>query len=308
MFRYLSAVAICIAGIAGAQTIPAPGLVPQAEGRPLMLHFAQGREWAPVPYEAVKGDILFQATVNGRPASVLLDNGTERTLVDAGFAQRLGIGLRAFTGQAVTGASTRLAMSGTDTVTMEAPHAFTIKGPLVAIDLTPMSTALGRRVDAVLGADMLDHFAVMIQPGKRLLSLAASGNITGQAGTVVVPLIEGNLIEAEINGQPVRLRVDLGFNGVIRLTDAAWQRAFPAGSTGAGSQTTADGVTRITRSGRAELRIGDVRARNVAVDSGYAPDGASQGLLGNGFLSRGTSVLDVKKKQLMLVPRQPSAK
>jgi predicted aspartyl protease len=269
-----------------------------------MLHFAQGADWAPLPYEVVRGDILFQATINGRPATVLLDNGTARTVIDAGFARTAGIALSGSASRAVTGAATRMETQATDRVTLAAAHAFTITGSLVALDLKPMSAALGREVDAVLGGDMLDNFAVMIQPAKRTVSLAPSGSISVGADAIVVPIIDGNVVEAELNGQPVRLKVDLGFNGAIRLTNAAWQSTFAAGSVSTpGSQTTADGVTHVTQAARAELRIGRIRLRDVPTDSGYSSDGAD-GLLGNGFLLRGTSVLDVKKRQLMLVPRQ----
>jgi predicted aspartyl protease len=294
-----------VASIAETRPADVPKSALQAEPGKLMLHFTQGADWAPLSYEVVQGEILFQATVNGRPATVLLDNGTGRTVIDAGFARMVGVALSSSADAAVTGAATRMATQATGHMTLAAAHAFTITGSLVALDLKPMSAALGRQIDAVLGGDMLDNFAIMVQPAKRMLSLAPSGSISVKSDAIVVPIVDGNAVEAELNGRPVRVKVDLGFNGVIRLTDAAWQSTFPAGSVSApGSQTTADGVTRITKAGHADLRIGRVKLRNVPVDSGYVSEGAD-GLLGNGFLLRGTSVLDVKKRQLMLVPRQP---
>jgi predicted aspartyl protease len=302
LVRRLPALALWIGGVVGGQGLPAPALA-----QSLTLHFETGAGWAALSYESVRGEILFQATVNGRPATVLLDNGTDRTVIDTSFARRNGIELRDASARAVTGAGTSRATRIADNVTLAAPHAFSVAGSLTALDLQPMAEALGRRVDVILGADMLDHFAIMIQPAKRLLSLAPSGSITAGDEGIVVPLLDGNKVEAEIDDHKVRLKVDLGFNGVVRLTDAAWRQAFPNIEAGvAGSQTTADGAVRATRSARAALRLGRVLARAVPIDSGHVADGSYDGLLGTGFLARGTTVLDRKMGRLTLVAHQPA--
>ena len=270
----------------------------------MRLHFVEGKDWAPLTYESSQGLILFQAMINGQPATVLLDNGADRTTLDVNFVRRLGVTLRPLSGQAVTGSAARLMMSGTGSVTFEAPSAFVITGPLVAIDLKPVSTALSRRVDAVLGRDMLDNFAIMIEPNRRKLSLVPSGGIAGGTSSMVVPL-DGASIDAEINGKAVKLKIDLGFSGAVRLTDAAWKRVVPYGGPNfAGSQTTADGIERQTSALKADLLLGRLVARGIIVHSGYEPADAVDGILGQEFLSRGTFVVDVGKHQLLLVAQQ----
>lgn len=274
----------------------------------LRLHLEEGSERVPIPYQAPRNNILFAATINGRSATFLLDNGAERTLIDRGFAQRAGIKLRASSLRALTAALTQVATATTDPVTIEASRSFSVKGPMVAVDLRPISTALGQQVDAVLGSDVLEHFGVFIDPDSKRLSFHMGGSARPTAGTVALPIAEGSIVTAEISGQKLGLRIDLGYSGVVRLSDAAWRRVVPAGSpTRSGSQISADGITRATRMGDAALRIGSVRINRVSVDSGYVPAGAADGLLGNGFLSRGAIILDLKGQQLLLLPRQQPA-
>jgi hypothetical protein len=291
-----ASLSVALAGPASAQVKPANGS--------LRLHFAQGADWRPLAYETAKGDILFQAVVNDHPATVLLDNGTEKTVIDTGFATRAGIALGDASGAALVGANARLAARSTAALTMTAAHAFSIAGPLVAINLQPMSMALGLHVDAVLGSDMLDNFAIMIQPDQRKLSLAPSGSITVGTGATVVPMNDDHAIAVDIDGNRLDLNLDLGFNGAIRLTDAAWRKVFPSDPFQAGrSQTGADGVTRSTRFARADVEVGRIAARNVPVDSGYVTTGGAQGSVGNALLARATIVIDAKKRELILIPR-----
>lgn len=289
--------------VAGVATQATP-----AETATLRLSLTDQAERASITYETPRNYILFSAAINGHPATFLLDNGADRTLIDQGFAQRSGIGSRPTEHRWVTSAFTRVAAATTDEVTLEAARTFRVTGPMVAIDLRPIATGLGRPVDAVLGSDVLDHFAVTILPDRKRLLFHPGGSAAPTTGTIKVPIADDSIVAAELNGQQVRLKLDLGYNGVVRLSDSAWQRVVPAGSpTRKGSQTTADGTTRETRIVDAALRLGTVRLNGIPLDSGYVPAGPAEGLLGNGFLSRGAIVLDLKGRQLLLLPRQPPA-
>jgi predicted aspartyl protease len=287
--------------LTGAANATAVSQVPigASSGQSFAVHLVQGDAWAPLSYEQVKGVILLQAVVLGQPATVLLDNGTERTVVDSGFAQRAGIGLQNSDLGASTGLS-RLSVRLAKGATLTLPHTLTAQGQMPAIDLTPMSAALGRPIAAVIGGDLLDRVAVMVRPGKRQVTIVASGGITPGAGAVVIPFEKRNQVKAEINGKPVHLKVDLGSSGVIRLNDAAFERVSAAGVVlSSGSQTSADGATRATRMIKADLRIGSITARSAPIGSGYEQPGAD-GLLGNGFFSQADTILDVQKGQLIV--------
>ncbi|MES2097182.1 MAG: hypothetical protein V4459_10535 [Pseudomonadota bacterium] len=300
------AVAICLllAGMADAQPV-SPIRAGKAPEQTLAVRLVQGEGWAPLPYEPVKGVILLQAEILGQQGTVLLDNGTDRTLVDVHFAQRAGISLVDSRIGANTGL-TRLSVLLAKGVTLTLPHTLTAQGEMPAIDLAPMSAALGRPIAAVIGGDLLDRVAVMVRPGKRQVAIVGSGGITPGAGAIVIPVAKGNQVEAEINGRLVHLKIDLGSNGAVRLTDAAFDRVNAAAVVSSGgSRTGADGIMRTTRAIRADVRVGAVSAKNVSIDSGYAQSGAD-GLLGNGFLSHADMILDLQKGQLVLTYARPT--
>ncbi|GEM71943.1 hypothetical protein SAQ01S_17090 [Sphingomonas aquatilis NBRC 16722] len=79
-------------GPASAQQSSTPPVpkVPSAEtaDKRLTLHLVARSDWAQQSMEIVKGLILFQGRLNNRPATILLDNGTGRTVVDTGFARQ----------------------------------------------------------------------------------------------------------------------------------------------------------------------------------------------------------------------------
>jgi predicted aspartyl protease len=297
------AIGLVLAGTADAQTV-APVAGATAQEQTFAVRLVQGDAWAPLPYEQVKGVILLQAVVLGQPATVLLDNGTDRTIVDTGLAQRAGIELQNSSLGASTGQS-RLSVRLAKGATLILPHTLTAQGEMPAIDLTPMSVALGRPIAAVIGGDLLNRVAIMVRPGKRQVAIAASGSITPGARAIVISVENGNQVKAEINGKLVHLKIDFGSSGAIRLTDNAFERVSAGVVSSSGSQTSADGVMRITRMITANFQIGSITAKGAPIESGYAQSGAD-GLLGNGFLSQADTILDLQKHQLILTSARPA--
>lgn len=220
------AISLALAGAANVQTV-SPVAGAEAREQTFVVHLAQGNAWAPLPYEQVKGVVLLHAVVLGQPATVLLDNGTDRTVIDAGFAQRAGVAIRTSRLGAIAGQS-RLSVQLADGVTLTLPHTLTAQGQMPTVNLTPMSAALGQPIAAVIGGDLLNRVAVMVRPGKRQVAIVRSGGITPGTGAVVIPVENGNQIKAEINGKPAVLKIDLGASGAIRLTDNAFDRVRAA--------------------------------------------------------------------------------
>jgi predicted aspartyl protease len=170
-----------------------------------------------------------------------------------------------------------------------------------------MSQALGRQVDAVLGVDATNVMAVMLQPDRKQLSLVSSGSIKLNGPDVVrLPLLGGNHVEAAINGHKVKLLVDFGYSGAVRLSDAAWKQAMGELGEGAAGQSsvTADGTVLKSRVAPGALSIGRISSGNAPIASGYVPVGASDGLLGTGFFLKGTSVVDGPARQVALIVRR----
>jgi hypothetical protein len=256
--------------------------------------------------EIVKGLVIFEALVNNRPATILLDNGTGRTVVDTRFAQRAGIPISQTAAKALTG-SAEIATFRTGRTVLDVPNAFTLTSELASFDLRQMSQALGRQIDAVLGSDAVNLMAVMLQPDKKQVAFLPSGSIKLDGPDVArLPLLPGNVVEATINGHKVRLLVDFGYSGAVRLSDAAWKQVAGGSEKGTAVQNgiTADGTALRSRVATGALRIGSISSQTAPIASGYVPVGASDGLLGSGFFLQGTSVVDGPARQVMLIVRQ----
>ncbi len=136
-----------------------------------------------------------------------------------------------------------------------------------------------------------------------------SGSIRMDGPDVVrLPLIDGSHIEAAVNGHKVRLLVDYGYSGAVRLSDPAWKQAIGAMDAGTAVQNSvaADGATRRSRVAQATLNIGRLSSQNATVASGFVPvgAGAGDGLIGTGFFLQGTSVVDGPAKQVMFIDRR----
>lgn len=288
-------------------TPPVPN-VPSAESadkRPI-LRFVARSDWAQQGMEIVKGLILFQGRLNNRPATILLDNGTGRTVVDTGFARQAGIPIGEAAGDALTGTG-RIATFRIGRAVLEVPHAFTMSGELASFDLGAISQALGRQVDVVLGADATSVMAVMLQPDRKQLTFVSSGSIKLDGPDVVrLPLLTDNLIDAAINGHKVRLLVDFGYSGAVRLSDTAWEQVMRGSDVGVAGQNAikADGTVLRSRVAPGVLSIGRISSDTAPIASGYVPIGAGDGLLGTGFFLQGTTVVDGPARQVLLIVRR----
>lgn len=264
--------------------------------------------WAPVPFERFRNEILFKARINGVDASVLLDNGAESTLVDEGFARKAGLAPGAAGPGLDTGSAT-LTSHRLDKVTFDIPHHLLIAGTLNAADLQPVSRVLGRQVDAILGGDLLDRLMVGVMTSEHALLLLPSGSASFKEGAITLPLLDGNRIEAEIENQPVRLKIDLGSNGVVSLNQQGWRRVIWADKPVEETRSSAlEGVKRKElQSLHHEVKLGPINARDVTVGQNHsAADGKEDGHLGGAFFAQFDAVLDVSAKTLTLIPLKPA--
>ncbi|WP_162233389.1 aspartyl protease family protein [Sphingomonas sp. Leaf38] len=276
-----------------------------APERRFALTFTSGASWSPSSIEVHQGLVLFKAWINGRDATVLLDNGAANTFVNAGFIRRAGGSPGQDSYSAQTGSTTLQGYPVKD-VTFVVPNQVRIAGTLVALDLAPFSKIVGRPIDAVLGADVMRHLAVMVRPIDKTLYLVRTGKMTPKNGAraSVIPIIEGNNVEAAINGKPVRLAIDLGSNGIIQLSRQAWSQVIPAQTATSTQQVSGgDGVVQALKAvSNASFQLGAVRADNVTVTTGATLPVETQGLLGTAFLSKFNIILDLGQKKLILPP------
>jgi|GEM_PF-1927291 len=303
--RVLHIASIFALGMTSSTAIAQDGPPPlQAEQQATLTYVGRSEGWRPLAFERFHGLIFFQGTVNGEPATILLDNGSSNTALDAGFARRIGIKIRE-TGKAARSGTGELPFGIAEGVSIDVPHQLNFTGATGVVDLAAAAAQMKHPVDAVLGADVIARSALTIVPSRNVLMLVPSGRATPRtdAHSREIPLVSGDQIEAEINGHPVRLQIDLGSNGVVTLSDAAWNRIFPNGGQEAeGSSHRIEGnnlLTRRTLGNR--ITFSGSTVEGAPVDNSGPLPGNQDGLLGQGLLERAEIILDIPGKKVILI-------
>lgn len=154
--------------LAGPQPVAAES--PPAE---VSVHFLAR---APVPFELVRGALFFKAVVKGRDAWATLDNGASESLLDRAFALNAGLALGEPNGELSTPTAKISKRSVTD-VPILIPGAIEFTAPLSAVDLAPFSSALGRKIEFVLGREYLSKLELLVASGAGEFMLGPTGSL-----------------------------------------------------------------------------------------------------------------------------------
>lgn len=180
------------------------------------------------PLERFNNRLFVAVTVNGRPATALLDSAAEMTMIDDDFADRLGL---APSGGATAHGSGAAAMEArfADHIRIRAAGA-ALDQRVAILDLGEVSQRLlGRNVDMLLGRELFD--------GARLRIDIAGGTIAigqGRPRGVRLPLGEHRgvpTVPASVEGQePVQTVVDTGNGTEVLIGRAYAERIGLAGA------------------------------------------------------------------------------
>ena len=184
-----------------------------------------------VPFEFIHGSIVVQATVNGHgPFWMLLDTGADPSIVELGTAKSVGLKI-APSGQQGSGGGTG------ENLAYETSLPFVQLGGLtasnvdaLAMDLSKLSSALGRPISGVLGYSLLKTRIVQIDyPNLRVRFFTSAPPCAGGArphspmcATLSFRYRDDILASGvTVNGKPVTANVDTGSNSNFQLTPAA---------------------------------------------------------------------------------------
>ena len=110
-----------------------------------------------IPFHTVNGMILLDATVNGKPAVLLLDTGANNSIVSQQAAGLATVQLRALQANQGSTGSSGDAVPRTIDLRL-ADRAWPFRRVLV-MDLTDTSKRLGTRIDGFVGQDVLREFS-----------------------------------------------------------------------------------------------------------------------------------------------------
>jgi hypothetical protein len=305
------------------QTAPSAGQAPflteslpaQAVESPatrVMIRWAGGANSRPVPYENVKGLIVFRARVAGRDVWTMLDSGSERSLLSERFAREAGLSFNSVRAhiKAPTGVLTN-AVRVAQAVHVTVPGAMDAELPeLGVIDLKVVSDAMGREIDFVLGADFLSVSAILVRPELRQFRMGPSGSV-GLPIEAAVPLLNDALvIQALVGDSPVVVSIDLGSNTTLALKPEAWRRVAPqgAGPSGLTASTNVDGQRRLHPTVLLpSLTVGKHHLKDVVTTIRPWAATEADGVIGMGLLGRYMLALDMKKGLLWIAPPRPTS-
>ncbi|MGZ0075222.1 aspartyl protease family protein (plasmid) [Sphingobium limneticum] len=303
--RILHFVGMLAMSVTGTATIAQEARPPLQTKQQAKITFV-GRDmgWTPLAFERFHGVIFFQGTINGVPATILLDNGFSHTTLDAGFARRIGLTIHE-TGQTARSGTAEVSLGMAEGVSIEVPHQLALTTATGVVDFSAISARIKHPIDAVLGGDLIGQIALSIYPSQKIMMLVPTGRITPRPGvhSREIPLISGDQIDAQVNGQPLRLQIDLGSDGVVSLSDTAWKRVFPddghaTKETGTRFEGADLAVRRIAGN---KLTFGGANVEGVPVESSGPLPGNQDGLLGQGILGTADIILDIPAKKLILM-------
>ncbi len=262
--------------------------------------------------ERATGVVLVAATVEGQPATMLLDTGAERSCLDTRFAAQLG--LRSASVERIrqpyatkTAGSIRIRDIKIDSFHLQDME-------LLSSDLSSASLAAGVTINGVLGSDVLRHFAVRIDFSSGAVQFGV--NAPAPARGAVVTLQSANnvyFVPLNLQGTPISLLLDTGTNGSI-VSSHAWSGITMHWQ----PQTMLDGVRSSGGSEGAKfvlmprVDIGRATSRNIPfrvqpqTRDGLFADANFDGLLGTDVLRQFIVTLDLANNKMYLI-RNPNS-
>lgn len=263
-----------------------------------------------VPFELTPGNQLrFTMTVDGRPATAILDTGVSYSVLSRRFAERAALKVRP--GGNVTAIGGVVDIGWTPTATIAMGGLTRRGGGLTVATLPAIATGSADAVDLLVGRDLTGGFALDIDYAGRRFRLLPSGRLPFRGFTAPLSISRDRLVYvSEITLGAARLRpmvVDTGDGSSVTVTAGGWANARLPGirtttaiSFGlAGAVTSTIGIV-------PTLRLGELTARNVEIRvepaGGFSDSIEAAGRIGSGFLQNYRVLLDPTAGRMILSP------
>lgn len=261
-------------------------------------------------FEYAHDQIFVPLELGNERLLALLDTGASASAISAELTKRLSlpvVGQSQVQGTTATIDSTQVRVEGMRWWGATLP-ALTIP----SYSLGNLAGPAGQPVDFILGADVLRGYAVDIDFDKKHLELLQ--NVPNDERSIPVTLDNGiPVVEASVDGQPCRLRIDTGASlfdtdkVYINIVEKTLRRLHPNGPTkpveqlgavGAGGQSVSIPVYSV-----GEVRLGPARFSDARVivqpPVGYFSNPDAIGFLGDNLLEKlGRVVIDYPGRRL----------
>jgi hypothetical protein len=257
--------------IASAPLETPAGLEPKlAGGEPLKFEKA----------ENANNQVVVPCSIGNEHVACLLDTGDSGMSMSAELAQKLGLAPQ-------SGAFTVSGLGRSVTGIVKAPALSVGTATYPAANYLVLGDIHDRRYDVVLGADAFAHARITIDYGARTVSFAPSA-ASGSSGDLefvdFIPVVPVRLDDALVH-----LAIDTADASAIDLSDDVYG-AHPAFAKAAST-----------------ARLENFTVSGVAIGEMKKLATATQGHVGNGFLSHFTVTFDYAKLRVDLTPRSGDA-
>ena len=252
------------------------------------------------------GVILVAATVEGQPATLLLDTGSERTCIDTGFAKRLRLtaghleSIRQLYG---TGTADSIRIGD---LRLDSFHLKDME--LLSSNLSAISSAVGVPIEGILGSDVLRRFQVRIDFSAGSAHFATNATMSPDERLVKLHQVGGlYYVPLDIQGTYLSLLLDTGTNA-SSVSSQAWSNVTKRWQ----PESMIDGIKSSGGSGSAKFVliptvdfggtiVHDIPLRvQPQTGAGLFADNGFDGLLGTDVLSQFIVMLDLAHDKMYL--------
>lgn len=263
-----------------------------------------------VAFDLTPGNQMrFKLTIDGRPATAILDTGVSYSVLSRRFADAAALKVAAGGKATAIGGVVPIGWAATRTVTF---GGLTRRGGgLTVATLPALATGSAKPVDLLVGRDLTGGFALDIDYAARRFRLLPSGRMPFRGATAPLAISRDRLVYvSEVTLGAARLRpmvVDTGDGSAVTVTAGGWDAA---GIKGVRTTTTISfglaGTVTSTIGIVPALGLGELTARNVEVRvepvRGFSESIDAAGRIGSGFLQNYRVLLDPTARRMILAP------
>ena len=263
----------------------------------------------PIDYESVRGLTIFRAKVGEQDTWVLADNGSQKTVVDLGFAAKAKLAVyRDLAGRITEGKGLDVRRVRNVSVSVEGQFDTTLP-VLAGADLSGVSQAMGREIGMVMGADFYHTFAVIVLAKPPKMRIVPSGQtpipmkpitLLTNASAKWIPQVA-----IEVDGQPLTLSIDMGASTTMLISPQAWSRIGKNLSQCSDEGATIADGSRVPgkRCITSTAKVGPLTFNEFPVMVGDVEAKFGDGLIGMGALkAAGGVILDIPAHKMWLLP------
>lgn len=311
----MSLILAFLAAALQSSSTPPPSSRAPAEHLTATVQLVRAKDVQPVPFEYSENTIVIEAELGGQQGWMLIDTGSPHTIIDTGLAKELGRTIVPMKGDMLAVGGHLVQRQRVDDVALVIPHHFSIRMPMLAVDLSSVSRSAHRRIEGIIGNDIISNMLLWVMKPQGELILLPGGNVKftckGPCTDTTTPrpisidkVADHEEVVAAVGDRTLRLKIDTGDAGGIGLRPEAWERVKPADAQVFTRMSIgASGVVDKVQSSRLpEVSIGPTKVEDVRVDVLKLGPSDGDGLIGMGVLSRYSFALDTKKGQLWLIP------